>query len=327
MDLSIVVVSYKTPHLLKKCVESIYAFKEDLSIEVIIVDNDSGDESKQLVMTNFPDVNWIDSGYNAGFSRANNIGIKQAKGDYIVVLNPDSFVKEGFFKKYLNFYKEKDRNNKLGLLGCRIISSIDASLLVGSGVNFPGLYKYINANPIYIFLKRQFKRKDKKYLPKVMHYKNHEIDFVSGACVMIKKSKIIENNLFLDEDFFLYFEDVEWSYRVRDKGFFNYFYSEIEVYHVNSASTNNSPFKNYQIQISEYLYFYKVFSSAKYALWSILVRFNFLLNRVLIKKDKDPELWGSIQKEKKVFDTYFKKIKGEYKRAPSSASKFLKYVE
>lgn len=327
MDLSIVIVNYKTPHLLKKCVQSIYAYKEDLSLEVIIVDNDSQDNSKEIVMADFPDVRWIDSGYNAGFSRANNIGIKKAVGDYIVVLNPDSYVKEGFFKKYLKFYKEQDKNDKLGLLGCRIISSIDASLLIGSGKGFPGIHKYIHANPLYILFTRKLQLQEKKYLASKMHYQNHEIDFVSGACVMIKRSKIIENELYFDEDFFLYFEDVEWSCRVKEKGFFNYFYSGIEVYHVNSASTNAAPFKVVQIQISEYLYFFKIYGNLKYAFWGILMNFNFFLDKYLLKKAKHLEQLKRKEKEKEVFDTYYLKIKQEFKKSPSSANNFLKYVD
>jgi len=284
--LSIIIVHYKTPDLLSKCVASIFATTPSERIEVIVVDNDSKDNSKELILQEFPQVKWIDSGYNAGFARANNSGIRMAKGEYIVLLNPDTYVTEDFFKKWLEKYKEMDQNHQLGLLGCRIISSVDNSLLVGTGRGFPSWEKYLNANPVYVKFAK--KRPLKKYNAQEMHYHNHEADFISGACVMIKKSKIEQHNLYLDEDFFLYSEDVEWSFRVKKKGYFNYFCADVEVFHVNSASTGEmTDNKLSQITVSRFLMLLKSYGVLRFSLIQIIIRFNFRLQQIISWKNKN----------------------------------------
>lgn len=293
----------------------------------MIVDNDSQDNSEDLIKQHFKNTVWINSGYNAGFARANNTGIRAAKGEYILLLNPDSFIKDDFLKNMLYFYQRKDTDGKLGLLGCRVISSIDGSLQVGSGLGFSSFKKHIKANPIYIYLTRNFVSKKKIYNPDTMHYKNHEIDFVSGACVMVKKSKIVEYNLFLDEDFFLYYEDVEWSYRVKNCGFRNYFCADLEVYHVNSASTGTSQTKNYQIQLSEYLYYYKTLNSLSYDILGYIIKFNYFLIKKLLKRKNELEMLANISKEEMVFQKYFTAITNMYNKKGSGEKKQLIYAE
>lgn len=327
LELSVIIVNYKTPQLLKECVSSLFQNQQGFEMEVIVVDNDSQDNSQELVLASFPTVIWENSGYNAGFGRANNIGIKKAKGDYLLILNPDSYIKSDFLARFLAYYKEKDVNNSLGLLTCRIISSVNASLLVGSGRGFLGLKRYIEANPIFIFLTRRFNSKEKKYKASIEHYTNHQIDFTSGACVMIKKSKVIENNLYFDEDFFLYSEDVEWSYRVIKNGFENHFFSEIEVYHVNSASTGKSNFRSKQMLISEYLYLYKTNGAFAYWFLGKIIKFNFYLDLKLLAKSSEYEKIKKLREEEVVFDKWFHLISKEFQRTPSSAQNCLKYVE
>ncbi len=201
MELSVIIVHYKTPQLLLDCVSSLWEFSDGVKLEVVIVDNDSTDDSEKRILNTFPQTKWIQSGYNAGFARANNLGIRNSTGEYILLLNPDTFIKEGFLEKMLANYKQLSQTQPLGLLGCRIISSVDGSLLVGTGRGFPGLSKYVKANPLVIKFFPTYVRK-KKYTAQDMHYQNHEADFISGACVMIKKSKIEQHNLYLDEDFF-----------------------------------------------------------------------------------------------------------------------------
>lgn len=327
MTLSIIIVNYKTPILLLECVKSIYTDTTLTDFEVIVVDNNSKDNSEELLKTNFKDVRWINLSYNSGFAYGNNIGIQAAKGDYICLLNPDSYVQNNFFKKLLGFYYKKDESGDLGLLSCRIISSNDKQLLIGSGIGFPSIQKHIKANPIYIYLTRRFNTKRPQYQAKTMHYKNHNIDFVSGACVMIKKSKVIEKDLMLDEDFFLYFEDVEWSYRVKKCGYHNYFFSDIELYHVNAASTSLSLNRNFQIQISEYLYLYKTHRLATYYLIGLLIQFNYSLSKMLFKRKKEQQKLIHLQEEEIVFRKYFKQIPEKYNKPSPNNKRHLIYAE
>lgn len=326
IDLSIIIVHYKTPDLLLNCVSSVWNNSKTLTIEVVIVDNDSNDESNKLILSLYPQTKWIDAGYNSGFARGNNLGIRNSSGEYILLLNPDSFIKDDFLINLLSIYKNKDANHTLGLLGCRIISSIDQSLLVGTGIGFPGMTKFINANPIIIKLFRRFVNK-KTYLPEIMHFKNHNVDFVSGACVMIKRSKIDQYDLYLDEDFFLYFEDVEWSFRVKHKGLQNYFTAEVEVYHENSASTAKSTNRNNIILVSELLFYFKTMSRFNWYFLKQLVCLNFYLNHFLLKRKKQIEQLHQEIEQFEIRKKYFTKIEKGFKRKPSSAQNFLTYAK
>jgi GT2 family glycosyltransferase len=324
-ELSIIIVQYKTPELLDRCIYSIYTYSSDISVEIIVVNNDMEDISQAAFAAKFPNVQWINSGYNAGFSRANNIGIHRSLGEYILILNPDTEIKEGFLKHFLSFYKARDASGALGLLGCRIISSIDGSLLIGSGTGFPSITKIVKANPIYLYIART-KPSIKNYDAYQKHYTDHEIDFVSGACVLIKRDKVIKNKLFFDEDFFLYYEDVEWSHRVKDNGFMNYFCSEIEIYHVNSASTGFSKGKFFQMQISAYLYYLKVYGAIGYLCLGSVLFSNFLLNIFLLKRAGQYEQYQTEREQYKVFKKYFLRILRLYHFPSLQSRHYLQYA-
>jgi len=327
MELSVIIVSYKCAELLNKCLESIYATPPDFDFEVIVVDNDSQDNSEELITKAFNKVKWINAGYNSGFSRANNLGIRSATGKYILLLNPDTEVRAQFLNYYLRQYKSISQKIDLGLLGCRIISSVDKSLLVGSGIGFRSTLDYLKANPVYIYITRIFKKGNtREYKARNLHYRNHKVDFVSGACVMIEKQKIELNNLFLDEDFFLYFEDVEWSFRVKKSGLINFFCADLEVYHINSAITGKSKSKFAQMQISEYLYFYKILNSFSYWVLGILIQCNFFLNRFFLSRNEEHDLLIKNNEQQDIFRRYFWKIPKLYSRKTSSSKDYLRYV-
>jgi GT2 family glycosyltransferase len=326
IEISIIIVHYKTPQLLLDCVRSLRENSDGIKLEVVVVDNDSKDESEQLILNAFPQTNWIQSGYNAGFARANNLGIRNSTGEYILLLNPDTFIKEGFLDKMLANYKELSNKENLGLLGCRIISSIDGSLLVGTGRGFQGLSKYLKANPLVIKLLPKYVVK-KNYIAEKMHYKNHEVDFVSGACVMIERQKIENYKLYLDEDFFLYYEDLEWSFRAKKSGLTNYFIAETEVFHVNSASTEANPVKNNIILTSEFLYLYKTLSSFQFWLLKHLLFVNFTLNTFFLKRRNQEDLLTQEKENRSQVANILARIEKDYLKKPSSAKNYLKYAK
>jgi GT2 family glycosyltransferase len=327
MELSVIIVSYKCAELLNKCLESIYKTIPDFDFEVIVVDNDSQDGSEVMITNKFRNFKWINAGYNSGFSRANNLGIRNSRGKYVLLLNPDTEIKGDFLNDFVRHYKNLNLKMNLGLLGCRIISLVDKSLLVGSGVGFRSTLDYLKANPVYIYITRIFKKRNtREYKARNLHYRNHQVDFVSGACVMIEKQKIELNNLFLDEDFFLYFEDVEWSFRVKKSGLINFFCADVEVYHINSAITGNSKGKYAQMQISEYLYFFKTLNIIDYFFTGLIIYINFVLNLFLLKRNGESEKLHSMRQQWSVFKQYFWRIVRQFKRSPSSSKDFLKYV-
>jgi GT2 family glycosyltransferase len=327
MDISIIIISYQTPELLFECIRSIFENHSTLKFEIIVVDNSIGDGSKELILSQFSEVSWIDSGYNAGFARANNIGFSHAQGEYILVLNPDATIKPFFLDEFLTFYKLKNKEFKsqLGFLTCRIKTAVDESLQIGSGRKFISFSKEVKRNPIFIYLNRIVRLKRVRYDPNKYYYINHEVDFVSGACFLIEKLKIIQNKLIFDEDFFLYYEDLELSYQSKKLKLRNFFCGELEIYHVNSASTSKSGNKEAQIKISEYLFYFKRFNKIQYYLMGNLMKFNFLLIGFLLKRKHERNLLSNLETEKQLFNDYFYQIPKKYSKHRVGKVDYLKY--
>lgn len=329
ITVTIVIVHYKTPQLLLECVRSVVDSTKDISYEIIIVDNNSEDESEMLIAINFPQVKWINTGYNAGFARAINIGIRKSNGEYIFLLNPDALVTNDYLSKLVNHYKLLAATFPVGLLTSRILSSIDNSLLIGTGIGFTGIKKEWNKNPIILKWGQLFKRKQKtnSYNAEQMHYTNHEVDFVSGACAMIKRDTLEKMNLYLDEDFFLYWEDVEWSFRVKTKGLNNFFFADAEIFHVNSASTGKSNHRHAQVRISEFLYYTKRYNKLTFHLLGILISINYFLNSLLLKRSKDEVSLAELNFDKLLFKQYFYQVYKRYSKKKTTERPYLKYGE
>ena len=327
--ISIIIVNYKTPQLLLECIRSIVDTTKELSYEIVIVDNHSEDGSEDLVSTNFPHLSWINSGYNTGFARANNLGIKKSTGEFIFLLNPDTIVSNDYLAKMINHYQLLSKTEKVGLLTSRIISSVDNSLLVGTGIGFAGIKKEWKKNPLSLKWRQIFKRKNKEgvYHADTMHYKNHEVDFVSGACTLIKRATLEKLNLYMDEDFFLYWEDVEWSYRVKKNGLKNFFFADVEIFHVNSASTVSLINRTAQVRISEFLFYSKRYNKLSFHLLGILMRFNYFLTSLLLKRSKDEVSLAELNFDKLLFKQYFYQAYEQYCKENKNERPYLKYVE
>lgn len=300
-----------------------------LSYEIIVVDNNSEDKSEQLIVEHFPDVIWINSGYNAGFARANNMGIKVAVGDYIFLLNPDALLVQDYLLKMIKHHEELSKMHQVGLLTSRILSSIDESLLIGTGIHFKGIENEIRKNPLILKFKSVFNVGQNKpsYDPYTMHYINHEVDFVSGACALIKRKTLTDLNLFLDEDFFLYWEDVDWSYRMKKNGLKNFFFSEIEIFHVNSASTGQSNHRTAQVRISEFLFYTKRYNNFTFHLLGIWMRFNYFLISLLLKRSKNFKELEELKFDKLLFNQYFYQVHKQYKGIRTIVRPYLKHGE
>jgi GT2 family glycosyltransferase len=327
--ISIIIVNYKTPQLLLECIRSIVDTTKELSYEIVIVDNHSEDESEILIATNFPNVKWINSGYNAGFARANNRGIRETNGDFIFLLNPDTTLTSNYLVKMINHYQLLSKMEKVGLLTSRIISSVDHSLLVGTGIGFAGIKKEWKKNPISLKWRQLFNRKENQvvYNAATSHYTNHEVDFVSGACTLIKRSTLENLNLFMGEDFFLYWEDVEWSFRVKKNGLKNYFFADVEIFHVNSASTGSLINRTAQVRISEFLFYTKRYNKLSFHLVGILMRFNYFLTSLLLKRSNDEVSLAELNVDKLLFKQYFYQAYEQYCKKNKKERPYLKYVE
>ena len=332
MDVSVIIVNYKTPALLLRCVQSIVAHTKGVAYEVVVIDNHSEDNSRELLEANGLKVIWKDSGYNSGFARANNMGLKMAQGNYALLFNSDAFLQTDALTGLWNYYRQLETTQqKPGLLGCKIVNESGA-LLRGTHIGFPGIQKLVNANPFVIVLKRLLGNNSKQTQTteaEKLHYVNHEADIISGACVFTNLNILKSEGLFLDEDFFLYSEDVEWSYRYKKNGYHNFFTADVEIVHQDSASTTIPQRKLNQIMIAEWLLMYKMHGRLYFTLYMQLLLFNRWLDFVLEKRDisKREKAGAAYGVFKKVFDKYYGFILQNYVHRKVEHPPFLKYEE
>lgn len=273
-------MNYKTPKLLDACIASVYKFTKGCDFEILVVDNHSEDESEFLIKKNYPTVQWLEMGYNAGFGRANNYGIEHAKGDYTLLLNSDTELFEDAISKTLDHYKELERiHQKVGLVGCQIKHQ-DGRLQPSCNYYWAGLREVIEEHPIGIKILQHWLKIPK--LRSINKYDklntNHEITWLGVPFALIRSS-VIKNDKF-DPQFFMYSEDEELNYRLSKKGFKHFFFAETGVYHHIGASSNGNVKRDKQILISKFLFIYKSYSN-------LYLRFyNFIYNSTIYWNNK-----------------------------------------
>lgn len=240
MNLSIIIVNYNSKDVLLDCLRSIVQSNFNFEYEVIIIDNASNDNLNEIELEFFKFI-FIHNADNVGFAAANNIGIKLSKGKHILLLNPDTIVNNNSFQpmiKYLDEYKD------VAIVGCKIFNA-DGEI-ERSTHSFPSLLKeFMHANE---FLKYfvGYESRSAKFLKKIFKSKSlesywdhnsiKEVDHVTGACMMVKKEAIDKVGL-LDEAFFLYNEEVEWSYSFKKAGYKSVFLHDPSIIHLFGYST------------------------------------------------------------------------------------------
>lgn len=257
MDLSVCIVSWNTKDLLRKCIQSILDKTAGLDYEIIVVDNDSKDGSLEMVRQEYPPCKVINSGQNLGFARANNLAVLHASGKYILYLNPDT---EFETNALYGMYDCLEKNQTYGALGCKLIYP-DGSLQYTCARAFTTpLNEFCELAMLYrIFPKSPF------FSTVEMYYWDHEssreVDCISGACIMARKT-IIDGLGGFDEEYFMYAEDVDLCYRIRKAGWKIYYLAQEKIIHHEGASSKKKPNKHYstvQIRDSNVLFFKKNF--------------------------------------------------------------------
>ena len=234
MDLSIVIVNYKSVQHVINCLKSIYESNMGIEFEVIIVDNDSRDNSKEIICNTFLNVIWIQSNYNAGFARANNMGIKISKGRNILLLNADTIVIENAIEKTMIQF---DKQPQYAACGIQLMNPDGSNQHSGAKFIKGGL-NILLPLPYLGRLIRGAARIAGVEQPNVFHVKNDiEVDWIIGAFIMTKK-ETIEKYGMLDEDFFMYAEEIEWCSRLREKGPM-VLYSSPKVIHLGGGSSSD----------------------------------------------------------------------------------------
>ncbi len=269
MQLSIVIVNYNVKHFVEQCLHSAFKALKGIEAEVFVVDNNSVDGSVALIKEKFPQVILIENKVNAGFSKANNQAIRISKGKYVLLLNPDTVVQEDTFSKILAFM---DATPNAGGLGVKMVDG-KGNFLPESKRGLPtpevAFYKIFGLSKLFPGSKR-FGRYHLTYLDK---NKTHSIDVLSGAFMLLRKETLTKCGL-LDEDYFMYGEDIDLSYRIVLGGFKNYYYPETCIIHYKGESTRKSSI-NYVFVFYRAMAIFakKHFSSGRAKLFSFLINF------------------------------------------------------
>jgi GT2 family glycosyltransferase len=235
VKLSIIIVNYNVKHFIEQCLHSVYRALKDIDAEVFVVDNNSVDGSVALIKEKFPQVILIENKVNTGFSKANNQAIRISKGQYVLLLNPDTVVQEDTFSKTIQFM---DTHPDVGGLGVKMVDG-KGNFLPESKRGLPtpevAFYKIFGLSKFFPKSKR-FGRYHLTYLDK---NKTHSIDVLSGAFMLLRAETLAKCGL-LDEDYFMYGEDIDLSYRIILSGYKNYYYPETCIIHYKGESTKKS---------------------------------------------------------------------------------------
>ena len=232
MKLSIIIVNYNVKDFLEQCLFSVDNAIKNISAEVFIVDNNSVDNSCQMVKDKFPQFKLIENKHNPGFSIANNQAIEISSGEYVLLLNPDTLIEEDTFVKIIDFM---DQHPEAGGLGVKMIDG-NGQFLPESKRALPtpevAFYKIFGLSKLFPNSKK-FGQYHLSFLDKE---ETHEVEILSGAFMMMRKSVLDKVGL-LDETFFMYGEDIDLSYRIILGGYKNYYYSGTTIIHYKGEST------------------------------------------------------------------------------------------
>jgi len=226
LDLSIIIISFNTKDLLRDCLNSIIKNKGGIKLEIIVIDNGSSDKSPQMVKQLFPQIKLIKNKENLGFSKANNLGIRKSKGKYLLLLNSDTIIMPKTLEIMINFM---ERNPQVGVSTCRVeLPSGEIDLACHRG--FPTPWR---AFTYFSGLEKLF---PKVRLFSGYHLLNlpfntiHEIDSPSGCFYLVRKKAIKEVGI-LDEDYFMYGEDLDWSFRFKQRGWKIVYFPFVKILH------------------------------------------------------------------------------------------------
>ena len=266
--LSVIIVNYNVRHFLEQCLLSVRQAIKGIDAEVFVVDNNSVDGSQAMLREKFPDITLIESKENLGFSRGNNLAIRKAVGEYVLLLNPDTVVEESTFQKCIDFM---DDHSDAGALGVKMLDG-EGNFLPESKRALPtpwvAFYKIFGLSRIF----PKSKKFGKYHLSYLSKEENHEVEVLSGAFMMMRKECLDKIGL-LDETFFMYGEDIDLSYRVILGGYKNYYFSETKIIHYKGESTKKGSLNYVKVFYNAMIIFArKHFSRNRQNFYILLIR-------------------------------------------------------
>jgi GT2 family glycosyltransferase len=270
--LSIIIINYRTPELTVNCLHSIFNETSNIKFEVIVVDNASGDNSREIICGAYPQVRWLQMNYNSGFARANNAGIRQSDSEVVLLLNSDTLNKDNAIEKTFKVFQISE------YVACGVqLLNADGTPQISGNYFMPGGLNHLLPLPyvgnVMKFLGNLFQVK-KPNIPRAE--KTVEVDWINGAFLMVKREATNSAGL-MDEDFFLYAEEAEWCSRLKKAGKLC-IYGQFNIIHLEGESANKvfsatgkgyyklSDLKGLQIMLSNFVRIRKQFGVFWYLL-------------------------------------------------------------
>ena len=265
LDLGIVIVNWNTRDLLRRCLQTVIASEGDFSCRVVVVDNASDDESAAMVRRDFPKVDLIENRENVGYPRGNNIGLRhlgyhgardvdEAAPRYALLLNPDTEVPPDALYEMIQFM---DSRPDIGVAGPKLIlkdGSLDLACRRGFPTPLVSFYHYSGLAKLFPRSQR-FGRYNMTFADEDQDL---EVDSVVGAYMQVRKTAIERVGL-LDEAFFMYGEDLDWAYRVKQAGYKVWYYPAVKVHHVKRAASGKSPKAQFEFWRAMLIFYRKHF--------------------------------------------------------------------
>lgn len=296
MDLSIIIVSFNTKDVLKKCLDSLFKFTKGLEYEVIVIDNDSKDGSVEIVKRYFPQIKLIINNKNQGFSKAVNQGIEISHGDYILILNSDSLFINNSIKKLVDFMAS---NNNVAIVGPKLLN-LDHSLFYSCS-HFSNFLNQLF--PLLPILNHRIPKTLRQMIDNKDFYSvKNEVDYMWGACLMFRQ-EILGKLKGFDEQFFLYSEEEDFCYRAKLLSLKVVYYPNACVIHIGQVSSSKVHDKAYkQLYYSLYLFF-KKHHSLLYAISFRLIIVILMIIKIFLYRF----LSFAVRKKREIYDmTWYK---------------------
>ncbi len=245
MDISFIIINWNTKQLLLDCIASIYATVRQARFEIIVTDNDSTDGSREAVAQFHPDVILLANERNEGFARANNRAIRRMRGRYAVLLNSDTLLKEGAIDALFGFMES---HPDVGMCGPQLLYA-DGTKQTSIGT-YPEVFSELVSRSAARLVSR-------KKPVAVQTVGSRQVDFIIGACMFVRKSTIDAVGM-LDEDYFFFYEEIDWCFRITRAGWHIFHLPDIEIFHFGGQSTKNLNLRaRVESWRSRYLYFSK----------------------------------------------------------------------
>ena len=275
IDVSVIIISYNTKRILHDCLESVFKQSKNVELEVIVVDNASDDNSQDMIKSEFPSVILIENKQNLGFSRANNLGIRRSQGRYVCLINSDVIILQNCLQSLILFM---DKNPRIGMSGPKILNS--NYTLQPSCRRFPSLWNNLCQA---LWLNKLFPRSaffSEPFMRYWAHDTERRVDVISG-CFWVLRRKGLETVGLLDEDFFIYGEDIDWCKRFNNAGWDVVFYPRAEAIHFGGASSSHEPVRFYiEMQRADLQYWAKHHGRLAQLCYSLIILLRHLLRVV-----------------------------------------------